>query len=169
MSPAFCQKAKIANFFYLSISLITEITDNTEVKAIHVVGFATAFIGAPVLLVGTLAGLLFVLDRFYGSIDFPDAITALGVLSTIGTTLYALIGGPVLIIHLRRHDAEVGRIVALSVLSVLAMLPIGALFSLIMFDLDALMITGIFTCFDLIGGPPLAAIFTLIYQRFDRS
>lgn len=148
---------------------MTEINGNTENYNIHWIGFTTALVGAPLLLSAALVGALFILDAFYTWVDLPDAIAVLGIFIAIGVTLYALIGTPVLISHLRRHDAEMGRILALSVLSVLAMLPVGALFSLIMFNPGALMLAGISTCFGLIGGPILAVLFTLIYQRFTRT
>ncbi|MDC0135101.1 hypothetical protein OAI26_00260 [Sulfitobacter sp.] len=148
---------------------MTELNDNTELKSIHWTGFATALVGAPLLLSTVLVGPLFVLDAFYDSADIRGAIAVLGILITIGATLYAVIGSPVLIYHLRRHNAEVVRIMGLSIMSVLSMLPIGAIFSLVMFDPGALMIAGISTCFGLIGGPVLAALSALIYQRFTRT
>ncbi|WP_298858184.1 hypothetical protein [uncultured Sulfitobacter sp.] len=148
---------------------MTEINDNTEENSIHWAGFTTGLIGAPLILSTALVGPLFILDVFYDSADIRSAISVLGVLITIGATLYALIGTPVLIYHLKRHHAEVGRIMALSILSVLAMLPVGAFFSLVMFDPAALMIAGISTCFGLLGAPVLAALFTFIYQRFTRT
>ena len=43
---------------------MTELNDNTELKSIHWTGFATALVGAPLLLSTVLVGPLFVLDAF---------------------------------------------------------------------------------------------------------
>lgn len=148
---------------------MTEINDNTEERKIHWIGFGVALVGAPLLLSALLIGPLYVLDLIAGTDPYRGTLGVLGILITIGVALYAVIGTPVLIYHLRRHEAEVGRIMGLSVLSVLSMLPVGAVFALVTFDPAILMIAAISTFFGLVGGPVLAAIFALLYNRFTRT
>ena len=101
--------------------------------------------------------------------DLREGMAVLRMLITIGATLYFVIGTPVLIYQLNRHAPRIGQIVNLAFLSVFALLPFGALPSLVSLDSAVLMVAGISTCFGFIGAPVLAIVFTAIYQRFTRT
>ncbi|WP_299025022.1 hypothetical protein [uncultured Sulfitobacter sp.] len=147
---------------------MTEIRKISEVNDIHWLGFFAALLAAPALLASVLIGPLWLLDLVYHSQDLRSFMGILSVLSVIGATLYFCIGTPVLIYHLRRHAPQVGRIVGLSLVSLLWMLPIGAAFSIAIFEPGPIMFAAISMGFGLIGAPPLAALFTLVYLRFVR-
>lgn len=148
---------------------MTEINDKKEEVVIHWTGFWISLISAPVLISAAILTPLYVLDGMNEAENLRHTISGVRIFITIGVTLYFVIGTPVLIYHLRWHAPRVGRIVGLSLLSVLGMLPLGAVFSLVSFDPGALLIAGISTCFGLIGAPFLAALFTVTYQRFCRT
>lgn len=148
---------------------MTEINDKRELKNIHWVGFGVSLISAPLLISAVLLGPLFVLDTFYNDADIHGAMAVLSILIAIGATLYFAIGTPVMIYHLKHHAPQMGRIVSIALLSVLAMLPVGALFSLVTFDMMPLFFAAISTFFGIIGAPVLAIIFTAVYMRFVRT
>lgn len=148
---------------------MTEINDKKELRSIHWVGFGVSLIGAPLLLGGVLLGPLFALEALYNDADIRGAMGVVSMLIAVGATLYFLIGTPVLVYHLKHHAPQMGRIVSIAMLSVLAMLPIGALFSLVTFDMVPLFFAAISTIFGIIFSPVLAIVFTAIYVRFIRS
>jgi hypothetical protein len=145
---------------------MTEMNRNTEELDIPWIGFGVSLISAPALISIALLGPLIVLDATYHNDDIRGLMGLLIPLCIIGTLFYLIIGTPVLIWHLSNHAPVVRKIVGLSVLSVLAMLPVGGLISLVTFDTSALLIAALCTGFGLIGAPVLAFIFTLIYQKF---
>ena len=148
---------------------MTEINDNTERNSINWVGFGVSLVGAPLLVSAVLMGPLFLLDLIYDDADIRGAMGVLGVLIVIGATLYFVIGTPVLIYHLKHHAPRMGRIVSIALLSVLAMLPVGAVFSVATFDMMPLLFAAISTFFGVVGAPVLAMVFTAIYLRFLRT
>lgn len=145
---------------------MTEKMENTELHSIHWGGFAFSLVAAPVLVTSALQLPLVAVAWIAQNDALRPTIGLMWVLIMIGAALYFLIGTPVLIWHLRRHAPKVGRIVALSLMSLFWILPIAGLFSLALFELGPLYLAGISIVFGLIGAPPLAAIFTLFYIRF---
>jgi hypothetical protein len=148
---------------------MAEINEYTEENDISWVGFFTSLIAAPVMVSTALLVPFLALDTIYHSDDVRGLMAILIPLCIIGTIFYLVIGTPVLIWHLSTHAPKIHKIVKLSVLSVLAFLPVGGFFSLLAFDTSPLVLAAFCTGFGLIGAPPLAATFTLIYQRFLRN
>ena len=148
---------------------MTEKMKNTEFRKIHWRGFVTSLIASPVLISAAILGPLAVLDMVHDSRDIRETMAVMRILITIGATFYIVIGTPVLIWHLRRNAPDMRRIVMLSLVSLLWMVPMGALFALASMDVGAFLFGAISMCFGLIGAPPLAALFTAIYKRFDRD
>lgn len=144
---------------------MTEMNINTEERDIPWIEFGVSLIATPVLISTALLGPLIVLD----ATDIRGLMGLLIPLCIIGTLFYLVIGTPVLIWHLSNHAPVVRKIVGLSVISVLAMLPVGGLISLVTFDTSALLIAALCTGFGLIGAPVLTLVFTLIYQKFIRA
>lgn len=148
---------------------MTESDAGTAARNIHWVGFGVSLISAPLLFSLALLGPLVLLGTINDDSDLRDGMAVLQLLITIGATLYFVIGTPVLIYHLKRHAPDIGRIIRLALLSVLAILPLGALLSLLTLDPAVLMFAGISTCFGFIGAPVLAMVFTTIYKRFSQT
>jgi len=143
---------------------MTGISIITEARSIHWPGFVFSLIAASVLVLGVI---LLPLYAFYGtSAGRNNPFEMMTALSVVGTCLYLLIGTPVLIYYLRRHAADTARIVVLSLFSQLWLLPIGALLSLAYFNLGRMLMAVICMGFGVVGAPPLAFVFGLLYERF---
>jgi len=148
---------------------MTEKMKNTEFRKIHWRGFVTSLIAAPVLISSAILGPLAALDWVYDTHDTRAVFAVMTMLSVIGAQLYFVIGTPVLIWHLHRTAPDIRRIALLSVASLLWIIPLGAVFSLMTLSAGPFFFAALSMCFGLIGGPPLAALFTVIYKRFDRA
>ena len=148
---------------------MTEKMKTTEFRKIHWMGFAISLIASPMLISAAIMVPLAVFEMFDGGRNIREMMTLMRILITIGVTLYIVIGTPVLIWHLRRNAPDTGRIMMLSLVSLLWMVPMGALFAIAIMDLSAFFFAAISMCLGLIGAPPLAALFTVIYKRFDRD
>lgn len=145
---------------------MTEKIKTSEIKTVHWGSFLFSLVAAPALVTAAIQLPLYTFAFIANSDDVRGLIGLLWVLIVIGAGLYFLIGTPVLVWHLRRHPPQVGRIVMLALISLIWILPLGGLLALATFDPAALLIAMISMVFGLVGAPPLAAIFTLLYIRF---
>lgn len=145
---------------------MTEMKENSEVPPIHWIGFFTALLAAPIVVGGGVLAPLYLLEIIYKDSDVSTITGVMNVLTLIGSALYFLIGTPVLIAHLRQHAPRMAAIVSLSLISLVWILGLGALFSLGNFNPAPLLFALISMAFGVVGAPPLAAVFTLIYRRF---
>ncbi|MEQ6201762.1 hypothetical protein ABMC88_01790 [Sulfitobacter sp. HNIBRBA2951] len=148
---------------------MTEKLEFTEKRDIHGIGFGVALFGAPVIVYLLLVAVVFVNNALSGTQAATNGIGAVNGLSVIGVVLYFVIGTPTLLRDLKRNAPTVGGIVVLAICSLLWLLPLGALVSLATWNAGGLLGAAIAIGFGVIGAPPLAAVFALIYLRFDKA
>lgn len=148
---------------------MTEKLEIPEKRDINGIGFGVALFGAPVIVYLFLVAVVLGADTLSGTQAGTNGMGAVNGLSVIGVVLYFVIGTPTLLRDLQRNAPTVGGIVVLAICSLMWLLPLGALLSLATFNMGGLLVATVAIGFGLIGAPPLAAVFALIYLRFDKA
>ncbi len=145
---------------------MTEMNDLPEKIGIHWIGFCICLVASPIVLSATLLVPLAALNFAFDQDEIRGLMSFVILFFATASFFYFLIGTPVLIWHLRRHAPTMDRIVKLSILSDLAIIPLGALAALITSDEAAIPFALLISLFGLAIAPPLAATFVYFYNWF---